>query len=110
MLDAQKKAYRSGLDHNTLHPYMWLNKPHYYGSNFYNFPYAFGLLFAKGLFAEYLKRGNEFVKEYDLLLAATGKNSIADVAAIMGIDIKKPDFWRASLNLIREDIKKFCEL
>lgn len=110
MLDAQKKAYRSGLDHNSLHPYMWLNKPHYYGTDFYNFPYAFGLLFAKGLFAEYLKRGDEFVKEYDLLLAATGKNSIADVAKIMGINIQKPDFWRASLNLIREDIKKFCEL
>lgn len=110
MLDAQKKAYRNGLDHNLLHPYMWLCKPHYYGSDFYNFPYAFGLLFAKGLYAEYLKRGEKFVQEYDDLLAATGKNSIADVAKTMGIDIKKPDFWRASLDLIRADIKKFCEL
>src|SRR5690606_21452511 len=37
MMDAQKKAYGDGLDHNILHPYMWLNKPHYYsaGLNFY---------------------------------------------------------------------------
>ena len=78
MMDAQKQAYGDGLDHNVLHPYMWLNKPHYYsaGLNFYNFPYAFGLLFSKGLYAEYLKRGEEFVKVYDELLNATGKKTI----------------------------------
>lgn len=82
MLNAQKEAYGNGLDHNILHPYMWACKPHYYsaGLNFYNFPYAFGLLFSKGLYAEYLKRGDEFVKEYDDLLTATGQNNIRDVA------------------------------
>ena len=50
MLQAQKDAYLDGLDHEILHPYMWLNKGHYYSArlNFYNFPYAFGLLFGKG--------------------------------------------------------------
>lgn len=58
MLDAQKAAYGDGLDKDYLHPYMWLWKPHYYDAdyNYYNFPYAFGLLFAKGLYAEYLKK------------------------------------------------------
>ena len=112
MMEAQKKAYGNGLDHNTLHPYMWLNKPHYYsaGLNFYNFPYAFGLLFSKGLYAEYLKRGDEFVGEYDDLLNATGKNDIRDVALKMGIDVHKPEFFRNSLKLIEEDIEKFIEL
>src|SRR5690606_15827499 len=57
MLEAQKEAYQDGLDHNNLHPYMWLVKGHYYsaGLNYYNFPYAFGLLFGKGLYAQYLK-------------------------------------------------------
>src|SRR5699024_3539805 len=81
MLDAQKEAYVDGLDSDMLHPYMWLNKTHYYsaGRNFYNFPYAFGLLFSKGLYAIYLKRGEEFVPEYDELLAVTGKRSIKEV-------------------------------
>ena len=53
MLDAQKKAYGDGLDHDVLHPYMWVCKSHYYssGRSFYNFPYAFGGLFARGLYS-----------------------------------------------------------
>ncbi|WP_300299717.1 M3 family oligoendopeptidase [Anaerosolibacter sp.] len=112
MVNAQKQAYGNGLDHNILHPYMWVCKPHYYyaSANFYNFPYAFGLLFAKGLYAEYLKRGTTFVQEYDQLLAITGKRTIADVAATMGIDIRKIDFWRSSLKIIEEDIETFISL
>ncbi|PID26729.1 MAG: oligoendopeptidase F [Candidatus Cloacimonadota bacterium] len=112
MTEAQKKAYRKGLDHNYLHPYMWINKGHYYGAgnNFYNFPYAFGLLFAKGLYAIYLERGESFVNDYKNLLAATGKNSIKDVAMLMDIDITKKDFWKGSLELIAKDIDKFLAL
>ncbi len=112
MEEAQKKAYGPGLDHNVLHPYMWVNKGHYYsaGRNFYNFPYAFGLLFSKGLYAEYLTRGEAFVKEYDDLLNATGKNNIADVAKRMNIDVRNPEFFRNSLKLIEKDIEKFIEL
>lgn len=112
MVEAQKQAYGHGLDHEILHPYMWINKSHYYsaGRNFYNFPYAFGLLFAKGLYAEYLKRGEDFVKEYDDLLNATGKKDIKDVALMMDIDITKPDFFRNSLRLIEEDIEKFISI
>lgn len=112
MIDAQKQAYGNGLDHDFLHPYMWLNKSHYYsaGNNFYNFPYAFGLLFSKGLYAEYLNRGQEFIKEYDDLLNATGKNNIRDVGLRMGIDVHNPDFFRNSLRLIEKDIERFIEL
>ncbi|USG68433.1 M3 family oligoendopeptidase [Brevibacillus ruminantium] len=112
MLQAQKDAYGNGLDHNVLHPYMWVCKPHYYyaDANFYNFPYAFGLLFAKGLYAEYLKRGESFVQQYDELLAVTGKEKIADVAAIMDVDVRSVDFWRGSLQLIAKDIEQFVKL
>ena len=112
MLDAQKEAYGNGLDPDFLHPYMWLCKPHYYsaGYNFYNFPYAFGLLFSKGLYAEYLKKGKEFTAEYDRMLSVTGKMSIADVAKVMNIDVHDPGFWRNSLELIEKDIDRFIKL
>ncbi|MBL4935822.1 M3 family oligoendopeptidase [Clostridium sp. YIM B02515] len=112
MLKAQKEAYGEGLDENYLHPYMWVCKPHYYyaGQNFYNFPYAFGLLFSKGLYAEYLRRGESFVDDYDKLLSVTGKNKIADVTALMDVDIHSVDFWRSSLKLIEKDIEKFINL
>ncbi|MBK5240490.1 M3 family oligoendopeptidase [Clostridium sp.] len=112
MLNSQKKAYGKGLDHNFLHPYMWMCKPHYYdaSSNFYNFPYAFGLLFSKGLYAEYLKRGESFVNDYNTLLSATGKNNLVQVAKMMNVNIHSIDFWRSSLNLICEDIEKFVNM
>lgn len=112
MLNAQKEAYGDGLDSNYLHKYMWTWKPHYYyaTANFYNFPYSFGNLFAKGLYAEYLKRGDSFCKEYEELLAVTGKNMVADVTKIMNIDVHDVNFWRNSLKLIEEDIEKFIEL
>lgn len=112
MLKAQKEAYGDGLDHNFLHPYMWTWKPHYYDPeyNYYNFPYAFGLLFAKGLYAEYLKNGEAFTKEYEKLLAITGKNKLADVAKVIGIDINSKEFWINSLKTIEEDINEFILL
>ncbi|WP_298840363.1 M3 family oligoendopeptidase, partial [Clostridium sp.] len=98
MLNSQKAAYGKGLDENFLHPYMWVCKPHYYdaSSNFYNFPYAFGLLFSKGLYAKYLKSGDSFKRDYDTLLSATGKNNLIDVAKIMNIDLHSIEFWRSS--------------
>ena len=112
MLNAQREAYGDGLDPEYLHPYMWTWKPHYYyaDSNFYNFPYAFGLLFAKGLYAEYLRKGKEFTKEYENLLSITGKNKIADITKVVGIDIHNKEFWKNSLSTIEEDIEKFLEL
>src|SRR5262249_21506538 len=53
MTAAQRDAYGDGIDHATLHPYMWAVKPHYYGSHFYNWPYTYGLLFGLGLFAAF---------------------------------------------------------
>lgn len=112
MLEAQKEAYGTGLDENALHPYMWLNKGHYYSSglSFYNFPYAFGLLFGKGLYAQYLENPSDFIANYDKLLALTTKASVEDVAKSMNIDVTNKDFWVSSLNLIKKDIDEVVKL
>lgn len=112
MLNAQKQTYGDGLDEKYLHPYMWVCKSHYYSAdvNFYNFPYAFGLLFAKGLYAEYEKKGEAFVQDYDKLLSVTGKNKIADITKMMGIDIHSIEFWRSSLKMIERQIDEFVAL
>lgn len=109
MLDAQKEAYGDGLDHSVLHPYMWVCKGHYYdsGLSFYNFPYAFGGLFAGGLYAQYLEEGPSFVDKYKALLKATTVSSVEDVAAMAGIDLTKEDFWKKSLSLISARIDTF---
>ena len=110
MLDAQKKCYGDGLDHNALHPYMWVCKGHYYGPTFYNFPYAFGGLFARGLYAQYRKEGAAFVPKYKALLRATPISTAEDTAKVAGIDLTDKDFWRAALQTVADKIDLFCEL
>ena len=111
MLDAQRKAYGDGLDENLLHPYMWICKGHYYmGINFYNFPYAFGLLFGLGVYNLYRERGEAFLPVYDRLLESTGSNSIAQVCASVGIDVRDRAFWRKSLDIIGGKVDEFVKL
>lgn len=112
MLNAQKEAYGDGLDHSCLHPYMWVCKGHYYSESesFYNFPYAFGGLFARGLYAQYLKEGEAFVPKYRALLNATTVKSAEEVALMADIDLTSPDFWRQSLAIVSESIDMFIEL
>ena len=112
MLEAQRETYGDGLDESTLHPYMWAMKPHYYSTefSFYNYPYMFGLLFGLGLYARYQKDSEGFKKGYDDLLSQTGLADAATLASQFGIDIRSVDFWRASLDIIRDDIHQFEEL
>jgi pepF/M3 family oligoendopeptidase len=109
---AQKATYGEAVDEKYLQKFMWTWKPHYYSSglSFYNFPYAFGLLFATGLYAIYKQRGAPFVEDYKKLLAATGEASAADLAKRFGIDIRKRKFWEDSLAIIGKRIDRFCEL
>ena len=110
MLRCQKDTYGDGLDECYLHQWMWTWKPHYYGRSFYNFPYAFGLLFATGLYAIYQKQGAAFVPDYIELLASTGEGSAADLAARFGINIRERAFWQASLDVIGQRIERYCAL
>lgn len=112
MINAQKEAYGHGLDHDCLHPYMWTWKPHYYEAEyaFYNFPYAFGLLLAKGLYGLYLKQGSEFAKTYEKFLSLTGKMNLEDVGKSVGIDLQDEAFWQNSIDMIKEDMEQFYKL
>lgn len=109
MTDAQKQTYGDVIDEQTLHPFMWAVKGHYYSSGFsyYNYPYMFGLLFGLGLYAEYRRAPAAFQARYDDLLASTGLASPIELAAQLGFDLRAPTFWRASLEVIRNDIDRF---
>ncbi len=112
MLEAQKEAYGEGLDPEYLHPYMWACKSHYYstGRHFYNFPYAFGSLFGLGVYAQFEKKGRDFLPEYDALLRLSGMDTIENVTNSVGIDVTTPEFWRSSLEVVSAQCDRFCKL
>ena len=110
MTEAQKLSYGDGLMEDVMHPYMWVNKSHYYGPIFYNFPYAFGALFARGLYAQYERDGAAFVPKYKKLLYTTPIASAEDTARVADIDLTDKEFWRAALQVVADQIDQFCRI
>ena len=110
MTQAQKLSYGDGLDEQVMHPFMWVCKSHYYGPTFYNFPYAFGALFARGLYAQYEREGAAFVPKYKKLLYTTAIATAEDTAKVADIDLTDRDFWRSALQMLADEIDLFCQL
>ena len=112
MLEAQKKTYGDGLDPEYMHPYMWACKSHYYstGVHFYNFPYAFGQLFAVGVYALYEQKGADFLPDYEKLLRSAGSGDVREVAAGVGIDVADVNFWRTSLKVFEDKLEELEKL
>ena len=91
---------------------MWACKSHYYSTSlhFYNFPYAFGMLFGLGVFARYQEKGDAFLPEYDRLLNATGSGNVRDVTASVGIDVTDKAFWQKSIKTLEEKVDQLEKL
>lgn len=112
MTQSQIATYGDALDREHLHPYMWAWKPHYYRHDisFYNYPYAFGLLFSTGLYALYQQQGDSFIPQFRDLLASTGLDTPDNLAARFGINIRSKNFWEDSLAVIHKRVERYREL
>lgn len=111
MVNAQKEAYGDSL--SSYHPHFWCSKLHFFIDDvpFYNFPYTFGYLFSLGVYSEYLKNPEGFEDKYIALLRDTGSMKVEDLAMKhLGVDITKPDFWEAGVQLIEKDAEEFISL
>jgi oligoendopeptidase F len=109
MLDAQDKTYGEAMDKDERHKYMWAVKGHYYSTQlaFYNYPYAFGQLFALALFQQFKKIGPSFAETYVQILADTGKFSAIELTKRAGFDIESESFWQEGLDYIAERVDEF---
>lgn len=107
MLSAQADAYGDGLDQSTAHPHMWVLKPHYYGSHFYNWPYTYGLLFGLGLFARFRDDPDRFRQGYDDLLSRAGMDTAEELGAAFGLDVTEQAFWQDSIAVIADRIAQY---
>ncbi|SIQ54161.1 oligoendopeptidase, pepF/M3 family [Alkalispirochaeta americana] len=103
MLTAQRRTYGEALNSRELHPYMWAVKSHYYRADlaFYNYPYAFGQLFALALFRQNHQHPRSFPDRYRDLLGETGRCSAAAIASRVGADLETVSFWEGPLQEIQ---------
>lgn len=108
MNDAQNKTYGNSLT-ETKHPYLWAVKTHYYSPSldFYNFPYAFGQLFALGLYSQYKESPKEFPSQYQELLKNTGSMTCEEVCKLAGFDITTKDFWLSGIKELKLEFEEW---
>lgn len=111
MVEAQKEAFLGSL--KEYHPHFWASKLHFYITRtpFYNFPYTFGYLFSAGVYARAKAEGAGFAKRYRDLLADTARMRVEELAKKhLGVDLTKPDFWEAAVQLSINDVEEFLQL
>ena len=108
MKDAQNKTYGNSLT-ETKHPYLWAVKTHYYSPSldFYNFPYAFGQLFALGLYSQYKESPKEFPSQYQELLKNTGSMTCEEVCKLARFDITTKDFWLSGIKELKLEFEEW---
>lgn len=112
MVAAQKEAYLNSLSDDGWYPLFWVSKLHFYitGWPFYNFPYTFGYLLSLGTYA-LAKDSKDFPAQFRNFLIATGnQDAEAAVQSSFGYDLRQPDFWHKSLDIVEQRVKLFLEL
>ncbi|WP_010587453.1 M3 family oligoendopeptidase [Schlesneria paludicola] len=113
MEQAQRTAYLGLLSDDGWNPRFWVSKLHFYITSlpFYNFPYTFGYLLSLGVYAIGKESKGDFPKQYRELLLATGCQDAEEaVQSTMGFDLRKPDFWQKSLNIVADRVKQFVTI
>ena len=109
--NAWREVAGDAIDPATIRSTGW-TIPHLFIDNvwFYNFPYAFGMLFGLGLLAVRDADPERFFDRFDTLLADSGMREANELAADFGIDLRDPAFWRASLDTFRADVDRYDSL
>jgi pepF/M3 family oligoendopeptidase len=108
MATAWRRLTADAVDPDTVWSMSW-TQGHFFIDSvwFYNFPYAFGMLFGLGLLAVRDAEPAGFVDRFETLLADSGMREAPDLAAAFGIDLRDPAFWRASLGTFRTDVARY---
>ncbi len=108
MTQTQRRIFGEVLEEGGEDPLFWVSKLHFYitGVTFYNFPYTFGFLLSRGLFAQFKEKGKAFIPQYEDFLRLTGSATAEEVAQqTLGCDLEAPEFWKAAIETLREPVE-----
>ncbi len=109
MSETQREILGDTLEAGGEDPLFWASKLHFYISDvtFYNFPYTFGFLLSRGLFASFKREGADFLPRYEAFLRATGSASAEDVAReTLGCDLGDTAFWAEAIATLNEPLEQ----
>jgi oligoendopeptidase F len=103
---SQEELLGDAVEVTDGYKHWWSYVPHFIGTPGYVYAYAYGQLLALSVYGKYLEEGESFVPKYVELLSAGGSKSPEELAAIAGLDLTDPGFWRAGLNLVKDQLEE----
>ncbi len=108
---AREKIYGDAVEWLPEMRYWWTMKLHFYLPNYryYNYPYVYAQLFVYAMYKLYKEQGKNFVPRLKSLLAAGSSKSPRELAAEIGFDITKQEFWQKGIDQFAEFIEMFKE-
>jgi oligoendopeptidase F len=113
MFETQRRILGEVLEPGGEDPYFWASKLHFYitGITFYNFPYTFGYLLSRGLYAMFKHEGDSFLPKYEEFLRRAGSDTAENVVKqTVGRDIDETNFWRETIQSLEEPLSQLQAL
>lgn len=104
MTEAQREVFGPALAEGGEDPLFWASKLHFFipDVTFYNFPYTFGFLLSRGLYAMFKEEGPSFLPRYEAFLRSSGSAMAHEVAKqSVGVDLETPEFWARAISTLR---------
>jgi oligoendopeptidase F len=109
MVETQRRVLGEVLEAGGEDAYFWASKLHFYitGLTFYNFPYTFGYLLSRGLYAMFKNEGPRFLPKYEEFLRLAGSDTAENVVKrTIGKDIEKTVFWTDAIKSLEEPLNR----
>jgi oligoendopeptidase F len=109
MVATQRRIFGAVLEPGGEDPYFWASKLHFYisGLTFYNFPYTFGFLLSRGLYAMFNANGREFLSQYEQFLRLAGSDTAENVVKrSLGRDLETPEFWSEAIQSLERPLSR----
>jgi oligoendopeptidase F len=109
MVDTQRRVLGDVLEPGGEDAYLWASKLHFYitGITFYNFPYTFGYLLSRGLYAMFKNEGETFIPKYEEFLRRAGSDTAENVVKqTVGRDIENSAFWSEAILSLAEPLRQ----
>ena len=110
MAAKQREVFGDTLEAGGEDPYFWASKLHFYITEvtFYNFPYTFGYLLSRWIYAAFEREGAEFLPRYERFLTQSGSAEATDVArTTLGVDLEDPAFWAEAIRTLEAPLERF---
>ncbi|MDZ4346201.1 MAG: M3 family oligoendopeptidase [Candidatus Binatia bacterium] len=109
MVATQRQVVGDLLEPGGEDSYFWASKLHFYitGITFYNFPYTFGYLLSRGLYAMFRKEGDGFLPKYEKFLRLAGSDTAENVVRrTVGRELEAPEFWSEAIRSLEEPLQR----